>query len=389
MEYLKMHFYGKIYDVAFGVERYAENDNLALEMVFRNEDGFDEPFTMLTVNLSQQCAPNCAYVDTNDNPWAEAFIAKYQLGHPTGRTRRSGFCEYPEYEFDMKKIEQYRYDLSDQVQEEEYLIQNQHGVITVQDKSTLDNPKFIRFITPEYKELFSLPDEGQVLLCYSDGTKEAFPCKYLDEYHFMLGHRTYHICEFAERMRDNGTRVEQFPEKRMIWSNIDLDLKDLKEELKADYPDLSEEEYSAMMIERNGEYLSDERENLNIQVDDDILVIGDIGRWDGRRMGYKTIETGKLSDCLSSECDYAEWYVDRDGEFRGREIHHDGTNYMYYRKFKESADYDDRAELMDQIYHGVAKQEDIDRLTEKLGETIGAVYGWEFPTRNEERVKAR
>lgn len=106
-------------------------------------------------------------------------------------------------------------------------------------------------------------------------------------------------------------------------------------------------------------------------------------------MGYKTIETGKLSDCLSSECDYAEWYVDRDGEFRGREIHHDGTNYMYYRKFKESADYDDRAELMDQIYHGVAKQEDIDRLTEKLGETIGAVYGWEFPTRNEERVKAR
>ena len=136
----------------------------------------------------------------------------------------------------------------------------------------------------------------------------------------------------------------------MIWSNIDLDLKDLKEELKAGYPDLSEEEYFAMMMERNNEYLSDEREMLSVSVEEDILVVGDIGRWDGRRMGYKTIETGKLSDCLSSECDYVEWYVDRDGEFRGREIHHDGTNYMYYRKFKESADYDDRAELMDQIY---------------------------------------
>ena len=44
---------------------------------------------------------------------------------------------------------------------------------------------------------------------------------------------------------------------------------------------------------------------------------------------------------------------------------------------------------MDRIYRGVAKQEDIDRLTEKLGEQIGAVYGWEFPTHKEEQVKAR
>ena len=183
MEYLKLNSFDNTYDVAFCVEQYAENDNLALEMVFRNEDDLNEPFTTLTVNLTEKCAPNCAYVDTNDNPWAEAFIAEHHLGKPTGRTRRSGFCVYPEYEFDMKKIEQYRYDLSDQVQEEEYLIQNQHGVITVQEKTTLNDPKFIRFITPEYKELFSLPDEGQVLLCYSDGTKEAFPCKYLDEYH--------------------------------------------------------------------------------------------------------------------------------------------------------------------------------------------------------------
>ena len=97
----------------------------------------------------------------------------------------------------------------------------------------------------------------------------------------------------------------------------------------------------------------------------------------------------KISDCLSTECAFAEWYVDREGEFRSRQLHHDGTDNIYYRKFKESADYDDRAELMDQIYRGVAKQEDIDRLTEKLGEQIGAVYGWEFPTHKEEQVKAR
>ena len=271
----------------------------------------------------------------------------------------------------------------------DYLIQNQYGVVTVQDRATINDPKFIRFITPRYEELFTIPDGEQILLSYVDGTKEAFACKYLDEYHFMLGWRSYHICEFAEKMQATGTKVKPFPEKHVIWSNIDLDLKDWIDDLKADYPDLSEEEHYAMMVERNNEFLSDERANLNVQCGDDILAVGDIGRWNGRRMGYKTIESGKISDCLSSECDYAEWYVDREGEFRGKEIHHDGTNYIYYRKFKESADYDDRAELMDQIYRGVAKQEDIDRLTEKLGETIGAVYGWEFPTHKEEQVKAR
>ncbi len=270
-----------------------------------------------------------------------------------------------------------------------YVYQNQHGVLTVQEKATLNDPKFIRFITPHYEDLFTIPDGEQVLLCYTDGTKEAFVCKYLDDYHFMLGWRSYHICEFAERMQNNGTTVIPFPEKHVIWSNIDLDLKDWISDLKEEYPDLTEDDYYAMMIERNGEYLTDERENLNFHVGDDILAIGDIGRWNGRRMGYKTIESGKLSNCLSSDCDYAEWYVDREGEFRSRQIHHDGTNYIYYRKFKESADYDDRAELMDRIYRGVATQEEIDKQTEKLGETVGAVYGWEFPTKEYNQIKQR
>ena len=105
--YLRLHSYGQTYAVAFGIEHYSENGNLALEMSYKNEDNMDEPFTMLTVNLSEKCAPNCAYVDTNDNPWAESFIAEHGLGVPTGRTRRSGFCEYPEYAFDMQKIEQH------------------------------------------------------------------------------------------------------------------------------------------------------------------------------------------------------------------------------------------------------------------------------------------
>lgn len=43
------------------------------------------------------------------------------------------------------------------------------------------------------------------------------------------------------------------------------------------------------MYERNSEYLDDERMNLDIQLDKPILVIVDLGLWNGRYSGYKEI----------------------------------------------------------------------------------------------------
>ena len=37
----------------------------------------------------------------------------------------------------------------------------------------------------------------------------------------------------------------------------------------------------------------------------------------------------------------------------------------------------------------MATQEDIDRVTDKLGGMIAEVYGWEFPTAQKERVSVR
>ena len=41
------------------------------------------------------------------------------------------------------------------------------------------------------------------------------------------------------------------------------------------------------MYEINNRYLDDERVNLNIQLDQPILVIADLGLWNGRRPGYQ------------------------------------------------------------------------------------------------------
>ena len=52
----------------------------------------------------------------------------------------------------------------------------------------------------------------------------------------------------------------------VIWSNRDLDYDDWKDDLEAEYPDLSDNERYALMYEINNGYLEDERVNLDISL---------------------------------------------------------------------------------------------------------------------------
>lgn len=66
-----------------------------------------EPYGTMTVNLPNQITGDCemigiknaAYIDTNNFPWATLFIEK-GFATDTGFIKRSGFCEYPLYQFD-------------------------------------------------------------------------------------------------------------------------------------------------------------------------------------------------------------------------------------------------------------------------------------------------
>lgn len=114
-------------------------------------------------------------------------------------------------------------------------------------------------------------------------------------------------------------------DRHIIWSDIHLDFEDWRADLEEQYPDLSEDELIQKMYEINSEYLGDERMNLNVQLSQPILVVADIGRWDGRYDGYAEIKTGNIKDCLYSEMDMCEWYVDKYGDLRADAVHHDGT----------------------------------------------------------------
>ena len=170
------------------------------------------------------------------------------------------------------------------------------------------------------------------------------------------------------------------PGEHLIWSDHDLDYEDWRADLEDEYPDLSEDERYTMMYERNADDLDNERVNLNIQLGQPILVIANLGLWYGRRSGYKEILSGNIRDCLYSDCDYNTWFVDRQGDLRCDAYHHDGTNHYLYRVWKDGTTEEQMDRLKNKLYEGTATRADITRVTRRLGDEIGKVYGWTFPT---------
>lgn len=67
----------------------------------------------------------------------------------------------------------------------------------------------IRFITPNYQEKFRIDDGDKIRIKLSDGEQLERVCRYVDDYHLEVGDMIFHICEFSERMEQNGNRVEK------------------------------------------------------------------------------------------------------------------------------------------------------------------------------------
>ena len=162
-------------------------------------------------------------------------------------------------------------------------------------------------------------------------------------------------------------------DRHIIWSDVSLDPDDWRDDYKdfleaneLDDDPNNEDELYQWMVETNADYLNDERMNLNIQLSQPIIVIGDLGRWNGRVMGYKMIESGNIKDCLYSDTDFTEWYVDKYGDLRADAVHHDGTNHYLYRVFKDGVSDTQIENLKDKIYMGKATRADITRITKRV-----------------------
>lgn len=100
---MKVTSWGTTHNVKAKISEYRNNGNLYIGLHTKYE-----PYADLTVNIEKLSEKDEAAVDTNNCPWAEELIDKYELGLFTGRYLRSGFCSYPVYKFDLDKVKQYQ-----------------------------------------------------------------------------------------------------------------------------------------------------------------------------------------------------------------------------------------------------------------------------------------
>lgn len=101
---LKLTKYGETNEISFRLGNYVVDKSLYVGLLY-DEGGYLAPWSNLTVNLGIKCADNCAFIDTNNNGNdIIAWLEDNGLGKQTGRTGESGWCLYPEFEFNMDQL---------------------------------------------------------------------------------------------------------------------------------------------------------------------------------------------------------------------------------------------------------------------------------------------
>lgn len=170
--------------------------------------------------------------------------------------------------------------------------------------------------------------------------------------------------------------------KKMIWSNDYSEIEAIAKDIRDDCPGTDWDVAISEAREINDEYLWDEKSNLNIDVGGDIIVFGDLGFWNGRVLGYKALGSHNLKDCVSAATcgDYIDWYVE-DGDVKIKEVHHDGTNFLTFRAWRDEVRPIERDVLLYMIRNATGEArdglwDDINKMTRPLGEYVNKVYGW-------------
>ena len=160
--------------------------------------------------------------------------------------------------------------------------------------------------------------------------------------------------------------------KHIIWSS-EIELDNWKDFLEEEYPDVTDESEQYDIVYRlNNEYLYDERANLHTNASGRIILIADIGRWNGRVPGYLLLSSN-IADILYTNDEDIEWYSDGK-DIRAIGQHHDGTNYYQYRVIRENRDI---SKLCRAIYNGeTISRQKLNYYTKSLHPDVAKVYGW-------------
>lgn len=149
---------------------------------------------------------------------------------------------------------------------------------------------------------------------------------------------------------------------------------DAREHLKEnDFEDWETTDVSDTIYEEIDMWFEDEQSNLFRIIDGRILAIANIGKWYGRRTGYKILGNN-LNEVLTCEigCDEKEIYCDAYNVY-ATGYHHDGRNNVEFREIREDRNIEN---LTDKIYSGIpVTRKEINYYTKSLRPYVKQVYG--------------
>ena len=161
---------------------------------------------------------------------------------------------------------------------------------------------------------------------------------------------------------------------RYLFKEVEFTEEEWKEECK--YYDVEIEYKSTDYYNYIGDldyfYLRDLIDQLKIITENmELIAIADIGRWNGRVLGYKELST--IEEAFTYY-DSVEIYIER-GDLKIRGLHHDGVNYITIRAFKDIPD-QKKENFLDKIYCNNLKKGDISRYTRSLKKEL--YKNWNF-----------
>lgn len=170
--------------------------------------------------------------------------------------------------------------------------------------------------------------------------------------------------------------------KRIIWTNV-VDISEAA--LAAARHDYADCEFSSVesmddaaliefLYEENAIWHNDERMNLNITTANPILVIADLGLWDGRKTGYKVQRSQNVGDILlTHQGDCVTYYADCYNVYCD-DTHHDGANHYIFRELIGPAE--KCWPLLNAIYSGNDYSALMRRYSRSILPYVAKVYGW-------------
>lgn len=123
--------------------------------------------------------------------------------------------------------------------------------------------------------------------------------------------------------------------------------------------------------------LEAEQANLDIDVGNTIITIADLGLWDGTHHAYRVEKSQNIADLLVREQEYCEWWCDAH-DLRAKMAHHDGTNYILYRRRKDGVTDYQWDNFLYKLYTGTANKEHISKYTTSLLPYVAKVYGCNY-----------